>query len=113
MDSTFFSYPQPKIQIQECSQGVEEVNVQDERPEVLVRDEEPSCSPERDCRETSSPPGGDTEREGMQRDSVAEKAALDLHLSSSVLQHGESECERTSMLTHSHSKLGHSQVHYH
>ncbi|XP_060781203.1 IQ domain-containing protein C isoform X3 [Neoarius graeffei] len=105
MDSTFFSYPQPKIQIQECSQGVEEVNVQDERPEVLVRDEEPSCSPERDCRETSSPPGGDTEREGMQRDSVAEKTALDLHLSSSVLQHASPMHTRLQDIAHTPEAL--------
>lgn len=95
MDSAFFRYCQPKIQTQECPEGVEEAKVQDEtlrlHTEVLVpeRDEEPTGGPERDCRETSAPPGGDREREGAHRDSVAETAALPLQMSNSILQHGE------------------------
>ncbi|MCJ8731041.1 hypothetical protein PDJAM_G00191320 [Pangasius djambal] len=90
MDSAFFRYPRPKVQTQECPEGVEEAKVQDEtsclHSEVLVpeRDEEPSCDPERD---TGAPPGGDTEREGVRRDSAAETAALVLQMSDSLLQH--------------------------
>lgn len=98
MNSALFRYPRPKIQIQQCPEGVEELKVQDETPclhtEVLVpeRDEEPSFVPERECRETSLPPGGDREQEGVQRDSVAETAALALRMSNSVLQLGECQC---------------------
>ncbi|XP_053476255.1 IQ domain-containing protein C isoform X2 [Ictalurus furcatus] len=87
-DGAFFRYPQPKIRIQECPEDVEKEKERagDETPclqsEVLVpeRDAEPSCGAEGDCRETSVPSGGDTEREG-------EAAEGALQMSDSILQH--------------------------
>lgn len=93
-DDVFFRNPRPQIQTQERPEGVEEVEVRDETPslhtEVLFpeRDEEPSRSAERGCREPSTPAGGDTEREGVQREGVDETAALTLQMSSSNLWHG-------------------------
>ncbi|XP_058242586.1 IQ domain-containing protein C isoform X1 [Hemibagrus wyckioides] len=89
-DCNFFKYPQPKIQTQECPEHVQEVKEQDETPCLHSKvpekdDEEPSCDPERDCRNTNTPPGGDTELDGVQRGNVTETAARALHMS--ILQH--------------------------
>lgn len=94
MDSTFFTYPRPKNQTQECPEDVEKIQVHEEAPcihtEVLVpeRDRESSCGPENDCREISPPLGDNRERGGVQSDSVDEAAVLTLQMSSSMLQHG-------------------------
>ncbi|XP_017573736.1 IQ domain-containing protein C [Pygocentrus nattereri] len=95
-ESTSFRYRQPKIQTH--PEDSEKLKDQPEEREkslvhtvllVAERYEEPNSSPQRDCSQACTPPGGDREGEGLETETGADLSSMALETSySSFLQNG-------------------------